>query len=808
MNDLKFAFRQLLKQPGFTAVAVLTLALGIGANTAIFSFFNAIMLQALPYREAGRLVVVWAKPPSGGMNSVSAPNFLDWQKQSKAFSQLAAYHGEGFNLSGTEKAERIDGARVSASLFSVLGIEPTIGRSFRPDEDTPGSPPVALLSHRLWRQRFGGETNVVGESIQLNNRAHTVIGVMPPNFKFLSGQQIWTPLALDENSKNRDFHHLLVFGRLQPDVGLEHAQSEMAAIAARLAGDYPESNRGWSASVVPLRSFFVSPTDRLAGWVMLGIVVAVLLIACSNVANLFLARGSARQHELAIRSALGAGRWRIVRQLLCESFLLGLFGGAGGVLLAVWGVDVIKARLPTVALESIPNLAEVGIEGRVLLFTLFISLLTGVLFGLVPALQLSKPHLIESLKAGGRAMTSGLGRGRSRGLLVVTEFALATVLLTLAGLFMRCIWQWQTADLGYRTEHLLVVELLLSENQYRQRGAAESFFRQVGERVQNLPGVVSAGLTTGLPEGWNIGMPFDIERRPAGSPTERPVAGYRAVDPGYFRTMGIHLERGRAFTESDSANGHEVVIISQMMARRFWPNEDPIGQHILLEKMSPMDPKLGQPVAREIVGIARDLKYFTTDPSLSTEMYVPQSQNPVRWVALVVRTGLEPMSLAASVQKEIHAIDKEVPASNFQTMEQVIRNQAGGYRVFAELNSLFAGLALLLAAIGIYGVMAYSVAQRTAEIGIRMALGATTNAVLRQILRQGLILALTGVGIGLVGALAVARLVSGLMINLSPTDPITFVSVITALIGVALWACYLPARRATRIDPMIALRHE
>ena len=796
-QDLRYGLRGLAKNPGFTLVAVLTLALGIGANSAIFSVVNAVLLRPLPYREPERIVTALR----GGWFPIAPANFLDWRAQQSAFEQIGAAQAWGPTLTGRERPEQVGALQVTSDLFSVLGVSPALGRTFLPGEDQPGAGKVVVLSHHLWQRRFGGDPALVGQTITLNGDGYTVVGVMPAGFQFapfwVTNAELFAPLNLGPRAGDRAGQSLRVFARLKEGVTREQAQAEMNAISRRLEQQYPETNKNSDIRIDPLHEK-VAGKVRPALLVLLGAVSFVLLIACANVANLLLARSAARRKEIAVRAALGAGRVRLIRQLLTESMLLGLAGGGLGLLLAGWGINLLVALSPA----NLPRVETISLDLRVAGFTLAVALATGLIFGLAPALQASKLDLNEALKEGGRGSTEGLRRNRVRGALVVAEVALALVLLIGAGLMIRSFRRLQAVDAGFDPRRVLTLTVQTSGPKYATGAQRAAFFDQLLPRLAALPGVASASAINHLPlagDTWTLG--FAVEGRPAPAPGERQGAVYRIVRPGYFRTMGMTVLNGRDFTDQDRAGAPGVAMINETFARSVWPNEDPIGKRIRVNDDGPNP--------REVIGVVKDAKQSEWTADARREVYLSHLQTPTpSYLTLVLRAAGEPLGLAAAVQREVWSIDQDLPVAKVASLEQVVADAVGQPRFNLLLLNLFAAVALALAAVGIYGVMAYSVAQRTHEIGIRLALGARAGDVLKLVVGQGLILTLIGLAIGLGAAFGLTRLMESLLYGVSATDPATFIAIPLLLAGVALFASYLPARRAMKVDPMTALRDQ
>jgi putative ABC transport system permease protein len=799
LADLKFALRQLLKSPGFTFVAVFTLALGIGACTAIFSVINGVLLRPLDYPEAERLMVLKeTQLPDFSQFSVSPPNFLDWEKQLKSFERMAAYNGTSLNLTGDREPQRLVGVKATAHYFDVYRIKPVLGRTFLSEEDAPGKEKVVVLSHPLWQRLFGGAENVIGRPLQLNGEPYTIIGVAPAGFGAAANTDAWVPMAFpaDETAgDNRGAHYINVIARLKAGVTPAQADAELKVLAAQLAKQYPDSNKGWGAFAVRLLDYTVRDV-RAVLYTLLGAVGCVLLIACANIANLLLARASARHREISIRAALGAGRGRLMRQLLTESVLLAVVGGTLGILFAKWGLDALLALAPA----SLPRIAAIQLDATVLAGSMALSLLTGVIFGLAPAWLAARTDVNEALKQGSRGSTEGGARGRLRGTLVVVEVAAALVLLAGAGLLVRSFVTLAHVDPGFTPEHATLLRLSLPGKKYGKPAQQVAFADALLARLAALPGVTAVGMTHAMPivGDWVLG--FTLNGRPPIAPSDLPNTNYYSVTPGYFPAMGIRLVRGRLFNERDDAKAPRVALINETLARQHFPHEDPIGKQINVTN--------GPDTWREIVGIVSDVKQYGVDRPTTNQTYEPYAQQPYGNPNFVIRTAGPPAAILSSLRPAIYAVDKDQPVASIRPLEAIMADNIARQRFAMTLLTVFAVVALIIAAVGIYGVMAYTVTQRTGEIGIRLALGAQPRDVLQLILTHGGKLVGAGLLLGLVLALAGGRIVQSILFSTNARDPLTFAAITTLLALVALVACLLPARRATKVDPMVALRAE
>jgi putative ABC transport system permease protein len=805
-QDLRYGLRTLWKQPGFTAVAVVALALGIGANTALFSMVNAVLLRPLPVEQPAALVNVWSTNPQADSprESASFLNFTDWREQSHVFTSVAAYTNTFATLTGNDAPEALDGLAASPELFETLGVQPVMGRTFTAQEAQAADAPI-VISQELWRRRFGARGDIIGQPVTLDGRPRTVVGVLPARFKFpfnaSAVKDYWTPLdPHDELNTKRGVGYLNVIARLKPGVTTEQAQTEMDAIARRLAEQYPDNNQGHGITLISTYEDTVGGV-RPALLVLLGAVGFVLLIACANVANLLLVRATRRQREIAVRTALGATRWRVVRQLLTESLLLSLAGGAVGLLLALWGVDALAGMLP----EDVPRVREIALDGRVLAFTLGIAILTGLVFGLAPALAASRLDVNEALKAGGRG-TGGWRRNRLRSFLVVAEVALSLMLLVGAGLLLKSFVRLREVSPGFKPEQVLTLSVALPEMKYETPAQQARFFQQLLTDTAAAPGVEAAAGVFPLPfSGDNARGKFEIEGQPAASESESPNALSYIISPDYLRALDIPLLNGRGFNERDAQSAPRVVLINETLARRFFAGADPLGRHLVISSFA----DLGKPITCEIIGVVGDVKHDGLDAEAEAEYYMPYQQATLSFMTLVIRgTTDKPTALVAGARAAVAQLDKDLPITDIKPMNEWLAASVAPRRFNMLLLGGFALLALCLATVGIYGVMAYSVAQRTHEIGIRLALGAQAADVLRLVIGQGMALALIGIIMGLLGAFALTRVLATLLFGVTATDPSVFAGVTLLLALVALVACLVPAHRATRVDPMIALRHE
>lgn len=811
LQDVRYALRQMVKNPGFALVAVVTLALGIGANTAIFSVVNGVLLRPLPFQDPARLVRIWHVPPQQsfpGMPefAVSAANYVDWEKENHVFESMAILSYRFFTLTGSGKPEQIMASAVSPKFFEVLGVSPLLGRPLLPEENQPGRSDVVVLSYRFWQEHFGSNRDIVGRNLTIDGRNFQIAGVMPASFRFPDTVQMWTPMAwTDRERAVRGEHHYGVVARLKPGIDVKTAQAEMNTISARLQQLYPADDKGWGAVVIPLHEDMVSDV-RVAMLVLLGAVACVLLIACVNVANLILARAFSRQKEIAIRTALGASSARVLRQVLTETVLLAIVGGVLGLAFAPVGIRLIMAFLA----GKVPASVEVGLDAGVLAFTAGISLLTGILAGILPGLRLARKNVSQTLKEGLGRTDAESGGNKTRSALVVAEFALSLVLLMAAGLMIRSFQRLHQVNPGFEPQGVLTAEVSISEKNFPTPGDQIRFFDQVLQQIRSLPSVQAAGVADDIPMDNNGShQPIAIDGRPVVPMSEQPEVDVRVISPGYMNALHIPVLRGRDFNDSDVAGRPGAVLISDSMAREFWPGEDAIGKHLTLTFFPG--------VSREVVGVVGDVKLDGLDQTRpATALYAPLAQltEPSNggWrsfpMSLVVRTATNPAGMSSSIEATVHRINQDIPVRQVMTMQDVVATSLSQPRFNTLLLGTFAGLALVLAAIGIYSVLSYSVKRRVSEIGIRMALGARIGTVLQMIVYEGMKLALFGIVIGVVVALVFGRVMSSLMYSVRPSDPLTFLGVTALLAVVAFLASAIPAYRAARVDPMKALRYE
>lgn len=804
-RDIRFGFRLWRKNYGFAAVAALTLALGIGATTAIFSVIYATLFEPLPYHNPEQLVVVWSKV-QGGKNSLSAGDFLDWQQQNTTFQAMATTTGAAFNLAVPgSQPEMIDGGRGTPGFYDkVIGEKPWMGRYFLSDEAQAGKDHVIVMTHRLWA-RLGSNQNILGTQLRLDGEPYTVIGVRPPGPPDRMGGDIFAPLVFKPEQLNHDFHWLLAFGRLKPGVTVAQAQADMNVVAARIAHDFPKSNKGWETSVEPLHNDFLPSDAKKSMWILMAAVGFILLIACVNVANLLLARSTTRQREVAVRAALGASRRQVFAQFLSESLALAFIGGVLGTAL---GVAMIKIFLATMPQYLLPSEADVRLSVPVLLFTISVTMISGVIFGCAPAWQASKLDLNETLKEGGRS-ASGSGRNGLRRTLVILEFGLALTLLASAGIAVHSFWKLTRVNPGFQADHLLTFSLPVPDKKFSGGEQMVTFYRELLGKIESLPGVSQAEVGTGAPMrgAWG-GMQFSLAGKPVSDPTSRPGAGFSMVTPGFFQTFGIQMVRGRAFAEQDVAGSIPVAVVNETFANRYLKGVDPLTQRLVIEQPIPGVTKLGPPIEWQIVGVYRNVHNGGLQGDAFPEIDVPFWQIPWPNAGIAVRTTIDPELMTKSIAAAVHSVDPDLALAHVKTMNQIMSDSMVGDRFGTQLFGTFAAVALLLAAVGIYGVMAFVVAQRTHEIGLRIALGADQKQVVRLILKEGIVLAAIGLAVGLLGACLAGRAMRGMWYGIGTIDYGAFSAVAVILFTTALLACFIPARRAARVDPMVALRYE
>ena len=803
-RNIRFGLRLLAKNLGFTSVALLALTLGIGANTAIFSVVYATLLSPMPYPNPDQLVMVWSKV-NGNRNGVSAGDYLDWKQQSTVFQGLLAWTGSNFSLSTTNEPEQVRARLITPGSMNLVGTPLFLGRDTLPEEGVVGKDHVVVMTHRLWVERFGSDRDIIGKPIRLNNEPYTVVGVLAKGQPDRLEAQLFVPLAFKPEQINHDFHFVLVMGRLKPGVTLQQANANMDSVTRHIAEAYPKSNQGWGATVEPLQNDFISKDTIKNLWLLMGAVGFILLIACVNVANLLLARGTVRQKEIAVRASLGATRGQLFAQFLTESLALSLIGGVLGISLA-WGL--LKGIVALLPQFSLPSEADIRLNLPVLIFSLAASLLCGVLFGCAPAWQTARLNLSDVLKESGRSAASA-GRHGLRRTLVVLEFALALTLLAGAGLVIHSFYKLTRVDLGFRQDHVLTFFLPVTNERFSTPQQVSAFYRQLLDQIGALPGITSVSASTGMPIiGTYFGMPFNLAGQAVADPSSRPSAGFNQVTPEYFKTFGIRMEKGRAFTAQDIAGGLSVAVVNETFAKKYMANLDPLRQRVVVEQLVPGVTKLGPPIEWQIVGVYHDIHNGGVRGDGFPEIDVPFVQSPWPQAGLAVRTFGDPVSMTKSITAVVRSLDPNLPLDQVKTMDQLVDESLASDRFSSLLFGGFAGVALLLAAIGIYGVMSFTVAQRTHEIGLRMALGAGPNQVLRLVLKEGMLLAFGGLALGLAGTYFVGRVMKSLLYQVNTIDPAAISAVTVVLLLSALCACYIPARRATQVDPMVALRDE
>jgi putative ABC transport system permease protein len=807
LRDVRHSVRALRHSPGFTAVAILTLAIGIGANTAIFSFVDSMLLKPLPYPDADRIVRVMEKPPRGERNGISTLNFLDWQRDNTVFDFMSAQTGDAVTLTGGTEPVQLRGAQVSAGYFKAFGVDAALGRTFLPGEDQLGKNQVAVISHTLWMTQFGGDPSIVNRTVLLNNEPYSIVGVLPAASAFDNGfQQIWRPLAFKPSNMTRDFHWMVSFARLKNGVTLTQARANMDAIGKRIENDFPASNKGWGVVVEPYAETLINQQARTIILLLISSTGFLLLIGCANLANLALARGVSREREVVVRASLGAGRWDLIRQFLTENVLLSICGGLFG--LAI-GYGLMKAMGLMLPPFTLPREVNANIDGRVLLFTALVSVVTGILFGMAPALQATKPDLAAAMKEEGRGSSGGAGRRRLRDSLIVAEIALAFMLLVVSGLMMRSFVGLLNIDAGFDSTNLLTMRLPITVEQFPDPEQLNRYLREVRTAVEAVPGVRETALSCAAPmQGTCYGMPMQAANKPLVDLARRDGGFYKVISPSYFSTLGIKPVKGRLLADTDTSNSPPVLVMNERMVKRFFPDVDPIGQRLLIQKIVPGKTELGADIAWEVVGVIADEKIGGPEDIQSAGVYVSNEQTPVYGMVLNVRASLNPLTLQTPITAAIRSVNKDQAISDVRSVDQIKDQSMGGRRLVSVLLGTFATVALILAGLGIYGVISYNVAQRTREMGIRAALGATERSLLRLILDRGVRLTLIGLAIGVGGAIGLTRLMATLLFGVGARDPLTMVTVGVILAAVAIMASYVPARRATRVDPVVALRYE
>jgi putative ABC transport system permease protein len=808
-QDVRYGFRSLIKSPGSTIIALLTLAIGVGANTAIFSVVNAVLLSPLPYAEADRIVRVLEKPPGGERNGISTLNYLDWQSNNTVFEHMAAVTGGSVTLSGGTDPVQLRGSRVSSHYFDIFGVKAVLGRTFAHDEDVQGKDRVAILSHALWSSQFGSDPTMIGRTIQLDGASYTVIGILPAGGVFdRSFAQIWTPLSFAPENMTRNFHWFGSFARLKRGVTFEQASAQLDTIGARIAREYPDSNKGWGVVTERYSDILVGRELRQSLYVLLAAVGMVLLIACVNLANVTLAKGLAREREVAVRSALGAGRSRMIQQFLTENVLLAMCGGLLGLIVGWATLIALRAAIPP---YTLPPESTIALDRRVLFFTFTLSVMSGIVFGLAPALGATRPNLTNAMKdGGGHGASAGGAHRRFRRVLMVAEVALACVLLTGAGLLIRSFFQMQRIDTGFDSTNVVTAGLPIPQNRFADAAQLTGYLRRITDAIEAVPGVRDVALTSALPmRGWGFGMPFQIADRPVADRANRQPCFFKMVSPSYFRTLGLRLRKGRGLNDRDLQGTPAVTVINETMSRKYFAGEDPIGKRILIQQIVPGKTQLGPEIPWEVVGVVADERVTNLDDKRDNPgLYVTNEQSPTPFQGVVVRAAADASSIQESVRKAVYSVDKDQPLPDLKTLEQVKSESMASDRLQSQLLAGFAVIALLLSAVGIYGVVAYSVVQRTQEIGIRAALGAGRASILGLILRDGMMMTGVGLALGIAAALAMTRFLNTLLVGVGAADPLTIAAVGIMLIGVTMLACYVPARRASRVDPMIALRSE